>query len=172
MSDLLFPQLVLAISGRDLIAYASIFFAVIGLVLFFKYLPRWMKAMKPKSPQVSDDPGAGLAAGMDLEAEMKKTIQSPLEPQVESYVGATLQQPRDSSRGGTIGLTPAKMETPRQDPLQPSILVLEKGIQHGPFNAAQVKEMMAGGVFSPDSLCWQPGQADWQPLKQVFGATG
>jgi len=151
MSDFLCSAPVLAISSRDLMAYASIFFAVIGIVLFFKYLPRWLGWGKPKSA-AAHDPAAGLAAGMDLQAELKRTMQDVKGAQTTVEASPI-----------SLGATPPTTEPTGQ------ILVLEKGIQHGPFNAAQVKEMMAGGVFSPESLCWQPGQAEWLPLKQVLG---
>lgn len=152
MSDILFSSPVLAISGRDLMAYASIFFAVIGIVLFFKYLPRWLGWGKPKPTPMANDPAAGLAAGMDLQAELKRTMQEVKGAQTTVEASPI-----------SLGATPPTTEPPGQ------ILVLEKGIQHGPFNAAQVQEMMAGGIFSPESLCWQPGQAEWLPLKQVLG---
>ncbi len=153
-------------SGRDLMAYASIALAVVGLLLFFKYLPRWMGKSKPPSPQVNHDPSAGLAAGMDLQAEMKKTMPGSTTTPTPTAVEASVTA---AALGTGLNISsPAQPSSPT-GPASAQILVLDKGIQHGPFDVVQVKEMMAGGTFGPDSLCWQPGQAEWQPLRQVFG---
>ncbi|MEM1060637.1 MAG: DUF4339 domain-containing protein [Verrucomicrobiota bacterium] len=117
---------VLALTGREIVAYASIALAVIGLALFFKYLPRWVAKSQGKKP--AKGPGGGTP----------------------SPVGA-----------GMPDLPPAVGEA--------NILLLREGQQLGPYTADQVRHLVAYGQFDINALCWQPGQADWKPIREVLG---
>lgn len=126
MNHLLFWEPALAMPTRQLLAYGSVALAVVGIVLFLKYLPRWIEHFSKKPPETGIDPAAGLAAGLPM--------------------------PGTAETGSDGG-----------------ILVLDNGIQHGPFSVEQVRGMRQSGTFNAESLCWRPGQADWKPLDEVLG---
>jgi hypothetical protein len=41
------------------------------------------------------------------------------------------------------------------------------GQQRGPVSEDQLRQMIATGTISPDTLVWREGMADWQPLASV-----
>jgi hypothetical protein len=41
------------------------------------------------------------------------------------------------------------------------------GQQQGPVSEDQLRQMVATGAISPDTLVWREGMADWQPLASV-----
>lgn len=42
-----------------------------------------------------------------------------------------------------------------------------RGERKGPMSASQVRGLVQSGQLTRDSLAWQPGAADWQPLHSV-----
>jgi hypothetical protein len=46
----------------------------------------------------------------------------------------------------------------------------KNGQQLGPFSEEQVRDMVRGGMVSPDDLGWCPGTPAWVPLHQLLGA--
>lgn len=45
-------------------------------------------------------------------------------------------------------------------------------VQHGPLDAAELRARHAAGMLTPDTLVWQPGMAEWEPLSQHAAALG
>ena len=48
----------------------------------------------------------------------------------------------------------------------------QNGQNTGPFTLEQVRAMWRSGSLSPQTLYWQPNQADWQPLGQIASTLG
>jgi hypothetical protein len=42
-----------------------------------------------------------------------------------------------------------------------------RGERKGPMSASQVRTLLQSGQLTRDSLAWQPGAADWQPLHSL-----
>ena len=49
--------------------------------------------------------------------------------------------------------------------------ITREGQQFGPYDLAQVNEMLAQGSLLPTDYAWYEGAADWTPLDQVPGIT-
>lgn len=45
-------------------------------------------------------------------------------------------------------------------------------VQHGPLDTTEMQARHAAGMLSPDTLVWQPGMAEWEPLSQHAEALG
>ncbi len=49
--------------------------------------------------------------------------------------------------------------------------VVLNGESKGPFTQAQVRDMLARGEVTPETLGWYEGLANWLPLSQILGAS-
>ncbi|MDP0501023.1 MAG: DUF4328 domain-containing protein [Verrucomicrobiota bacterium JB022] len=52
------------------------------------------------------------------------------------------------------------------------IYIAPNGAQEGPFAEAEVRRRLEAGEVSPQTLYWQQGMADWQPLSTLFPGVG
>ncbi len=52
--------------------------------------------------------------------------------------------------------------------LQPTLMVLADGQQYGPFNRAQIREMVDLGSLPVDAFFWCDGMPDWQPISALL----
>jgi hypothetical protein len=44
------------------------------------------------------------------------------------------------------------------------ITIHSKGVQQGPFNEEQVRQMLQSGQVSHSDIGWSPGMAEWKQL--------
>ncbi len=49
-----------------------------------------------------------------------------------------------------------------------SLLILQNGLEVGPFPAEAVREMLAAGSLSPQDFAWAEGMPEWVPLEALF----
>ena len=72
---------------------------------------------------------------------------------------------------------PATNATPPPVPKQPTFFMAVNGQQQGPYTMSQLKEHLADGSLTRDSLVWAEGMAEWKKasdvdaLSELFGST-
>ncbi len=76
-----------------------------------------------------------------------------------NQLGQTLAAP---ATGATAGATP-----PPPPPAPAAFHVAANGQQTGPFDAAALKQQVAAGQLTPQSLVWRAGLPGWQPAGQL-----
>lgn len=69
----------------------------------------------------------------------------------------------DERHDGRLGRADAHDGAPVPPPVPRSLYyVAVNGAATGPFDMAVLKQMVAAGEFTRDSLVWKPGMAEWQ----------
>ena len=100
---------------------------------------------------------AGMMTGMMMGAAMGQ------------QVGGMMGQMGQVMRQSMSGAGQPQIATPPPIPgAQPAVWwVVLNGAQYGPCDMSALRQMLASGQLSGDSLGWCDGMAGWQPLKQI-----
>lgn len=99
---------------------------------------------------------AGMMTGMMMGAAMGQQIGGMM-----NQMGQTMQQGMEGA--GQPQQTPPPIPTHQQRIYYLAI----NGSQYGPCDVNALSQMLASGQINGDTLAWQQGMANWQPMKQI-----
>jgi len=63
------------------------------------------------------------------------------------------------------GVPPAAAPSAAELQEPPAIFLSENGVQSGPFNPYQIRQMVLLGSISTETFYWQEGMAEWSPIQ-------
>lgn len=162
------------------------------LFIFFRlfsgefFLPAWLVIsgwfLMDLLQMILSGPNAGVAFGAHVGGTLSGIVlmlaqkafpnRLPLVEESEeeaASVGAVVQpvaavvRPTEPRRY-RVGATAQSVEQPVE---QPTIYLHLAGVQSGPFTVTQIGQMFVSGEFSPETLYWREGMADWRGVEEL-----
>lgn len=61
-------------------------------------------------------------------------------------------------------------QKPPPIPIVPMITITRDGQNYGPYEIAQIQEMLASSELQPNDLAWKEGMSDWKPLSELLSS--
>lgn len=102
---------------------------------------------------------------------MEAAAENPANGMAGAGVGLGAGFAMANQMAGAFNQSSAPGATPPPVPPSPSFYVAVNGQQTGPFDLHTLRGQAASGQFSPESMVWSAGMANWLPASQVQALT-